>query len=282
MMSSTSDSQNGPVVEDFYGIVSDSKLIADSLMAILLQTKFQQTLCVADQSGLRMTTQKGGGTMQACVHFPKDVFVNYACTQEKVEFGVDLATVLPCVNFFTSALESVPLRLAFRTDTMKLYLSMPDQDFVRECKIPSLDAVPIADFPFADFPVDNDVILDAAIFKSMLDGLDFADLAVSVKMAPVDPVLQLTCDGPEGLSCDVVLKKSSEAVRSFRFDRTREHAYHLRSLLSITPALNFAESAKLQMNSQGILSIVVWLRGFGSQSNPCFIEYMFYPEKDLE
>lgn len=205
----------------------------------------------------------------------------------------------------------VSAHIWFMGEGTPLCIRLWDGDAQTECKLTTLafeddDDLNTNEMEFGlamgfyDHQVISSAVIDSETLRDAIAELDYCGATTAeIRISPSDPhfILCSPADSVDsqydGLGNDALCAiqlpnpndRSSEAFHAFQCNRTQCSVYKLPHLRRCKQGLSLSETCKLQMNSEGMLSIVCKMRGLdsdrilGAGLERCFVEFVIVAQE---
>ncbi|KAI8600112.1 Rad1/Rec1/Rad17 [Dissophora ornata] len=221
-------------------------------------------------------------------------------TDGTINFGINLATLLSCLNMFGTAVWSTTqggennnnaigsgfgsgpitaIKLSYNGIGSKFNLTLEDDGVVTTCGVPTFDPEPPVDFEFNE-ENHSKIIMKAQWLEEGLRDLDATSDRVVIRLSPEIPHLRISSLGTiENLDVNY---SQGDVIETFvyQYDRPIEISYnflHVQKVLLVCPMAtkaNLAIDSKDFMRIQFLLPVV--------EHKYLFAEYSFSPLEALD
>lgn len=316
------DSRQSPAaeVDVLYGRLESVKPLIDALSCIYSSSHKAQDVILSlhSQGGLRFAVEEAG-SLNASVILPSRTFSDFLAHDQSTRLRLNLSLLLDCLNVFGGATNErlgASVKLSYAGDGHPLVVRLQEQDADTICELTTMtcDGVEETDFQFHAHAIDNIAIVSSETLRDAIAELDYGGATTAdLRLAPVKPrfrlqsparALGLEMDGG-GSARDGELDGEGEALfsvelpdpgdrtvdafQSFQSLRTQCSVYRLAHLQRCVKALAMSESCKVQMNGQGMLSLMCRMKdgdagvdgarerrgsGGGMGMDRCFVEFL--------
>jgi cell cycle checkpoint protein len=296
------------------------RLLSDALSCIYSSSRKTQdvVLSVPASGGLKFAVEQAGCLM-ASVLLPLGAFASFKCDDSSTRIRLNLSLLLDCLNIFAVPGASadrgpVPVRIAYDGEGHPLGLLFQEQDAVTVCQLNTIDNdyTSESDFQFMAHKVHNMTLLQSEALRDAIAELDYAGATTAeLHLGPVAPRFKfqspasIVVEAGESDSdnertpaaeyaepqCAVELPDPSDVstgvFAEFKSERAQTSSYSLELLQRCSKALALSETCKVQMNTEGMLSVVCRMRpgmasasahgrpgGSGGGGEHCFCEFI--------
>jgi len=196
-------------------------------------------------------------------------------TEEDLIFGVNLPTLLECINIFGSTSSGpVSLQISYMGKGYPLVLVLEENKMVTKCKINTMTPQIIHDLDFKGSSLAHKIIMQSEWLKEAFEDLDPSMEVVSILVSPVAPYLRLSTNSVES-SVDMEYPKNTDVIEIFQCEQTQLNAYRLKNLLHMLKALSLSKKTSLRTNERGMLSVQFLIHI--SDEKRVFVEFFCLP-----
>lgn len=260
------------------------------------------TITVHADGGLRFSVEHTG-CLQASVILPSSAFTSFQAADPSIRLRLNLSLFVESLNLFATTPGDTPVsaQLSHNRSGDPLVLRLWDGDADTVCKLSTLafddDRAAVFDvnLAFYQFPLITTAVVSSDIFREALSELDYhAASTAEIRLSPtppkfllLSPAASLASDldglGDDAL-CTVELPdphdRTAGAFQSFSCRRLQCSVYKLLHLHRCKQALSLSESCKLQMNAEGMLSLMCRMKDQDSSRfratslERCFVEFV--------
>lgn len=256
--------------------------------------------CEIDDRGMTFTVNVAK-TLQAVAYIRQDaVFHTWHLAKqhrgdrpdERLEFGIDLATLLECLRIFGGATAAAPttldrtraaLHLTFRSRSLALGLQLNERHSMTECEIRSLDI---------EMPHRMElnlrgkprpparVVIAAEDLKSGIDELEWGgdnakEKRVTLRVTAQPGSLSLLASSTD-IGCEMAYPK--EALVSFEAHADLAFDYRFQHLRMALRSLKDAHQTQLQLDEDGLLEIKMRFASTSmAKATEMFSHFFLYP-----
>ena len=301
-------SASGDVV--FEARTEDGRRITSILSSICLSTSRANNhgaasalaWCEVDDRGMTFTVNIGK-SLQAVAYIRRDaVFHSWYLAEhhrgdrpeERLEFGIDLATLLECLRIFgsggatptASALErtraGAGLQIVFRADSLALGLTLHERHSMTECEIRSLDI----EMPHrVELNLQGKqkpparIVIASEDLKSGIDELEWGgdhvrEKRVTLRIGTQPGTLSLLISATD-VGCEMVYPK--EALVSFEATSDLAFEYRFQHLRMALRSLKDAHQTQLQVDEDGTLEIKMRFASSSTSRSELFSHFFLFP-----
>lgn len=281
------------------------------------------TITIPTSGGLRFSVQHTG-VLHASVLIPKVAFSSFRSpsnisTASPLRLRLNLSLVMECLNLFatgsststsstintsanstsnTSMINTVSAHIWYEGEGLPLCLRLWDGDAHTDCKLTTLatdnddENEIIEDLGFYNYEVITNTIFESEILKDAIIELDYCgSLTSEIRINSIEkPKFTLTSPANSGdhALCMISLPDPDdrliEAFQVFQCKRDLCSVYKLQHLKRCIRALNLSQTCRLQINDQGMLSIVCKMKGVdtdrrGGGLDRCFVEFVIVAQE---
>lgn len=299
--STPADNDTSPSLE---GKLESVKPLLDALSCIYSSAHKAQdvTISVHTDGGLRFSVEHTG-CLQASVILPSSAFTSFHVSSSSVRLRLNLSLFVESLSLFATSPQDAPVsaQLSHNRSGDPLVLRLWDGEADTVCKLSTLaldnDHIAMLDInlAFYQFPLITTAVLSSDILREALSELDYhAASTAEIRLAPtppkfllLSPAASLASDldglGDDAL-CTVELPdphdRTTDVFQSFTCRRSQCSVYKLLHLQRCKQALSLSETCKLQMNAEGMLSIMCRMKSQDSSRfrptvlDRCFVEFV--------
>ncbi|KAF9351820.1 ssDNA endodeoxyribonuclease [Mortierella sp. AD094] len=220
---------------------------------------------------------------------------------DSVSFGINLATLLSCLNMFGTAGWSstqsgdgntgsgftganfgsgpvTAVKLSYNGVGTKFDLTLEDDGVVTTCGVPTFDPEPPVEFEFGD--ENSKIIMKAQWLEEGLRDLDATSDRVVIRLSPEIPHLRISSLGTiENLDVNY---SQGDVIETFvyQYDHPIEISYNFSHVLNVLRACPMATKANIAIDSKDFMRIQFLLPVV--EHRYLFTEYTFSPLEALE
>lgn len=225
--------------------------------------------------------------MQANATLRREVFSEFAMSDEFVQFRLNLHVLQECLAVFgSSSLTATTLSMYMEEDSPKFLLLLEENRVLTECELGTVEEEEEPEDFAAAFraaPTLNRAILLSEFLKDAL--AEITDMpgagSVGIEMGPDAPNLRFTAEGAVG-TCDVEFTRDSAAFVSFDSECPKKFLYRLALLQQASKALGVAQQTYLRMNAAGVLSVQHMIPVPHAAGVNTFVDFILFPETEAE
>ncbi|KAF9398528.1 ssDNA endodeoxyribonuclease [Mortierella sp. AD011] len=220
---------------------------------------------------------------------------------DSVSFGINLATLLSCLNMFGTAGWSsnqsgdgvtgsgfiganfgsgpvTAVKLSYNGVGTKFDLTLEDDGVVTTCGVPTFDPEPPVDFEFGD--ENSKLIMKAQWLEEGLRDLDATSDRVVIRLSSEIPHLRISSLGTiENLDVNYSQGDVIETL-VYQYDHPIEISYNFSHVLNVLRACPMATKANIAIDSKDFMRIQFLLPVV--EHKYLFTEYTFSPLEALE
>lgn len=264
------------------------------------------TITIHSEGGLRFSVEHTG-CLQASVILPSSIFSTFRASDESLRLRLNLSLMMECLNLFGSGSGApASVQLWHEGEGEPLVIRLWDGDADTVCKLTTLafeedeQLVYGVDLGFYDHEVVSNVVVGCDAVRDALSELDYcAASTAEIRIAPTAPRFLLLSPAAtvaselDGLGEDALctvelpdpLDRNVGTFQHFTCKRTQCGVYKLQHLQRCKSALALAETCRLQMNAEGMLSIVCKMRNVEtdrhriSSLERCFAEFVIVAQE---
>lgn len=306
MVENSLDSEEDAVL---YGRLDSVKPLIDALSCIYSAAHKGQDVTMTShepQGGIRFTVEEAG-CLLASVILPRRAFVEFRCADSAVRLRLNLSLLLDCLNIFGSSSAerfSASVQIRYAGDGHPLVVRLRDGEADSVCELCTLDCADAddTDFQFHAHEMVNMAVVDSEALRDALAELDYGGATTAeLRLAPEPPRFRLSSpawtvglggaregdgDGEGDALCTVELAdptdRRTDTFQAFQSKRMQIASYKLEHLARCVKALGLSESCKVEMNAQGMVSIMCRMRGGAEMGaadrtgvlDRCFVEFV--------
>lgn len=291
-----------------YGRLDSVKPLIDALSCIYSAAHKGQDVMMTShepQGGIRFTVEEAG-CLLASVILPRRAFVEFRCNDSAVRLRLNLSLLLDCLNIFGSSSAerfSASVQIRYAGEGHPLVVRLRDGEADSVCELVTLDCADAddTDFQFHAHDMVNMAVVDSEALRDALAELDYGGATTAeLRLAPEPPRFRLSSPawtvglgGPregeedeEAALCTVELAdptdRRTDTFQAFQSKRMQIASYKLEHLARCVKALGMSESCKVEMNAQGMVSIMCRMRGGAEPGvadragvlDRCFVEFV--------
>lgn len=278
-----------------FGRLENVRPLVDALSCIYSAAHKSQDVVISAQAsgGIRFAVEEPG-CLLASVIIPGRAFAAFECRDAGVRIRLNLSLMLDCLNIFGGGGErdAAGVRISYGGVGHPLVLQLYDSDAVTLCELTTIDADAYdeTDFQFLSHAIVNSAIVGSEALRDAISELDYAgSTTAELRLAPRRPRFRFQSpasttaaaddDGgdDDDAQCTVELPdptdRSSDTFQTFSSSAAQAAVYRLGHLTRAVRALGLSESSKVQMNAQGMLSLMCRMRE-GGGGERCFVEFL--------
>lgn len=311
------------------GKLENVKWLVDALSCIYSSAHKGQdvTIRLHSEGGLRFLVQHTG-VLQASVVVPAVAFSSFRALNDSIQMAVNLSLLMECLNLFASGVSAtlVSAHLWYDGEGSALFIRLWDGDADTVCELKTLaiddeddydgrggnlistagaDLRLALDLGFYNYEIVTAVVMNSDALRDALSELDYCGATTAeIRLSPDAPrftlsspaasVASINLDGlGEEALCTVELPEPTdrniEMFQSFQCKRNQCSVYKLQHLARCRQGLGLSETCKVQMNAEGMLSIVCRMKGLGdgvaegrgriNAADRCFVEFVIVAQE---
>lgn len=268
-----------------YGRLDSVKPLIDALSCIYSPAHKGQDVTLTShepEGGLRFTVEEHG-CLLASVILPRRGFVEFRCSDSDLRVKLNLSLLLDCLNIFGSSSAErfgAAVQLRYSGEGHPLVVRLRDGEADSVCELATMDvgADTETDFQFHAHEMVNMAVVDSEALRDALSELDYGGATTAeLRLAPERPRFRLSSpawavgleeSGPrDDAACTVDLAdpadRRSDTFQAFQSRRMQCASYKLDHLARCVKALGMSESCKVEMNGEGMVSVMCRMRGGG-------------------
>ncbi|ORX42789.1 hypothetical protein DM01DRAFT_149029 [Hesseltinella vesiculosa] len=261
-------------VEAFSGTVKSVKL----LIGLVKSIQFKQNATVHfHEEGMTLTVMIHH-LMKAVVFVKRLVFEQYRRQADDIApFDINLPTFLECLTMMGPTVGLMDTcRIAYQGPGYPLRLMREDREahLSIQCNITPLESDPEGiELMVNDLDTVQRVIIKAQWLQDAFGDLDSECNRVNMVFSTSDPCLILYGDGANGVTSNTEYQAGSEAFVGFECHEPGTYSYQYTHINSCLKALEQASEVSLRINTEGVLCILIRLRG----TDDAYLEYTILP-----
>ena len=202
--------------------------------------------------------------------------------ESDINFSVNLATVLECLNMFGGAgaeggaVGSPNLKMCYAGYGQPLVLLLEEQGVVSDCKIRTREPEPCLDFNFATANIVSKVIMKSEYLKDVFTELDTQSETVELRVSPTEKTFRVTTKSPTGES-EATVPDSSDMVEQFTSNATSQARYKLGMIRHGLKPLSLSDKVSIRMDDRDFLCLQYVLL---TEQGSLFMEFYCAPDEE--
>lgn len=297
-----------PISAILEGKLESVKSLLDSLSCIYSPEHKGQdvTITIHSEGGLRFSVEHAG-CLQASVILPSSTFSSFRVSDESLRLRLNLSLLMECLNLFgTGSGAPVSAQMWHDGEGEPLVLRLWDGDADTVCKLTTLafeddeDFVYGVDLGFYEHEVVSTVVVGSDAMRDALNELDYCNATTAeIRISPTAPHFLMSSPAAtmasdlDGLGEDALctvelpdpMDRNVTTFQYFNCKRTQCGVYKLQHLQRCRHALGLAETCKLLMNAEGMLSVVCKMKGSDADRSRmntlerCFVEFVIVAQE---
>lgn len=289
------------------GKLDNVKWLVDALSCIYSTAHKGQevTITVHSEGGLRFSVEQTG-VLQASVIVPATAFSLFRARDDSLRLRLNLSLMMECLSLFATGYGiPVSTHIWYADEGSPLYLRLWDGDADTVCELTTLsfdeeDLTLPVDLGFYGCEIISNVVIDSIALRDAFTELDYCNATTGeIRISPTEPRFMLSSPaasvsshldglGEEAL-CTIEMPdpmdRNVETFQSFQCKQTQCSVYKLQHLQRCKQGLGLSETCKLQMNADGMLSVVCKMKSLdadrnrGSGLERCFVEFVIVAQE---
>lgn len=209
-------------------------------------------------AGVRFSVQDASKCLEASATLQADLFEEFSLVPERLEFSINLHSMLECLQIFgVATLSTTSLYACFNDEEMTFDLHLTESDAVTHCALKVLEGEDHGADLMGAFQ--NQVACAKAIVTSSFLREAFHEVSdfpganvVHLTLSPEEPRLALVVSGVSG-SCRIESSPSTDAFTSFDARRRNQACFKHDLMQHAVRALPSARQTLLRFTEDGVL-----------------------------
>ncbi|ORY08167.1 cell cycle checkpoint protein RAD1 [Basidiobolus meristosporus CBS 931.73] len=278
-----------------------------SLVVLLRAIQFKErAVCTITPNGLKFSVEESR-CVQAHAYLQSSLFQEYQFdapissinSQENIVFGVQLNTLIECLNIFGTAnlnqlgntvttngtASTMPvfksqtaLVMSYEGYGANLVLTLEDNGVITVCKLSTFEPENLLSFNFQEYSITQKIIMKSEWLRDALSELDISSEKITFLISPQPPYFRMSTIGISG-STEMDYPRDTDVLESFYCTETMSNSYKLSQVQHALKALVYSSKTSIRTNEKGFLAMQFMIP---AETEISFVELLCSPlEIDL-